>query len=161
MGKDKKAAQAEEETGDAGSYDAKIKFCSKIANPLAEEKLCKKVLKLCKKASKRKQIRRGVKEVVKALRKKQKGICILAGDISPIDVLTHIPIVCEDHQIPYIYVPSKEELGAAALSKRPTSCMLLLPHPPKGGSADDADAKEFAESYAEVEKKVKAAMPVF
>lgn len=32
----------------------------------------------------------------------------MAGDISPIDVLTHIPIVCEDHQIPYIYVPSKE-----------------------------------------------------
>eukprot|EP00983_Pelagomonas_calceolata_P110085 1159630-Pelagomonas_calceolata.AAC.2 len=30
MGKDKKAAQAEEETGDAGSYDAKIKFCSKV-----------------------------------------------------------------------------------------------------------------------------------
>jgi len=47
--------------------------CPQIANPLAEEKLCKKVLKLCKKASKRKQIRRGVKEVVKALRKKQKG----------------------------------------------------------------------------------------
>lgn len=35
-------------------------------------------------------------------------ICILAGDISPIDVLTHIPIVCEDHGIPYVYVPSKE-----------------------------------------------------
>jgi hypothetical protein len=39
--------------------------------------------------------------------------------------------------------------------------MLLLPHPPKGGPADDAEAKEFAENYAEVEKKVKAAMPVF
>ena len=35
-------------------------------------------------------------------------ICILAGDISPVDVLTHIPIICEDHHIPYIYVPSKE-----------------------------------------------------
>lgn len=35
-------------------------------------------------------------------------ICVLAGDISPIDVLTHIPIICEDHNIPYIYVPSKE-----------------------------------------------------
>jgi len=54
-----------------------------------------------------------------------------------------------------------QELGAAALSKRPTSCMLLLPHPTKGAPADDAEAKEFAESYAEVEKKVKAAMPVF
>ena len=54
-----------------------------------------------------------------------------------------------------------QELGAAALSKRPTSCMLLLPHPIKGAAADDAETKEFAENYAEVEKKVKAAMPVF
>ena len=40
-------------------------------------------------------------------------ICILAGDISPIDVITHIPILCEDSGIPYIYVPSKEVLVAA------------------------------------------------
>mmetsp|Transcript_6748 Transcript_6748/g.14897 ORF Transcript_6748/g.14897 Transcript_6748/m.14897 type:complete len:152 (-) Transcript_6748:746-1201(-) len=143
------------------SYDVKTKYCSVIAKPLAEEKLCKKVLKLAKKASKRKQIRRGVKEVVKALRKKAKGICILAGDISPIDVLTHIPVICEDHGIPYIYVPSKEELGASALSKRPTSCMLILPQPPKGPAGDAEETKEFAEAYSEVEKKVRAAMPVF
>jgi hypothetical protein len=36
------------------------------------------------------------------------SICILAGDISPIDVITHIPVVCEDHKVPYVYVPSKE-----------------------------------------------------
>mmetsp|Transcript_14704 Transcript_14704/g.36644 ORF Transcript_14704/g.36644 Transcript_14704/m.36644 type:complete len:165 (-) Transcript_14704:582-1076(-) len=161
--KDKKeavAADAGAEGAEDANYESKTKFCSIIAKPLADEKLCKKVLKLCKKASKRKQIRRGVKEVVKALRKKQKGICILAGDISPIDVLTHIPIICEDNQIPYIYVPSKEELGAAALSKRPTSCMLVLPKPIKGG-ADDEEAKEFAEAYSEAEKKIKASMPVF
>ena len=35
-------------------------------------------------------------------------ICIIAGDISPIDVVTHLPVLCEDHDIPYIYVPSKE-----------------------------------------------------
>jgi ribosomal protein L7Ae-like RNA K-turn-binding protein len=35
-------------------------------------------------------------------------LIILAGDISPIDVLTHVPVVCEDHDIPYVYVPSKE-----------------------------------------------------
>lgn len=54
---------------------------------------------------------------------------------------------------------SVQELGAAALSKRPTSCMLVLPKPPKGG-ADDDEAKEFAEAYGEAEKKVRAAMPV-
>ncbi len=37
-------------------------------------------------------------------------ICIIAGDISPIDVVTHLPVLCEDHDIPYIYVPSKEVL---------------------------------------------------
>jgi H/ACA ribonucleoprotein complex subunit 2 len=74
MGKNKEAKEPEAaEGGEGPSYEAKTKFCSVIANPLADEKLCKKVLKLCKKASKRKAIRRGVKEVVKALRKKQKG----------------------------------------------------------------------------------------
>lgn len=85
------------------------------------------------------------------------SLCVLAGDISPIDVLTHIPVVCEDGGVPYVYVPSKEELGAAALSKRPTSCMLILPKPAKGAAKDDAEAKEFDEAFAEVEKKVKAA----
>ncbi|KAI8474821.1 MAG: nucleolar protein, small subunit of H/ACA snoRNP [Monoraphidium minutum] len=149
------AEDAGGDAADAMPYATRVKFCSVIAKPLADEKFCKKVLKLAKKAAKRKQLKRGVKEVVKAIRKNVKGICILAGDISPIDVITHIPVVCEDSKIPYIYVPSKEELGAAALSKRPTSCMLILPKPPKGGD-DDAEAKEFAEAYSEVEKKVKA-----
>ena len=48
-----------------------------------------------------------------------------------------------------------QDLGAAAMSKRPTSCMLILPKPVKGG-VDDDDAKEFAEAFLEVEKKIKA-----
>ncbi len=70
--KEKESAAKEEEKPEI-SYETKAKFCSVIAKPLADEKLCKKVLKLAKKASKRKAIRRGVKEVVKALRKKAKG----------------------------------------------------------------------------------------
>ncbi|WIA13454.1 hypothetical protein OEZ86_006730 [Tetradesmus obliquus] len=154
MGKDK-GEKAKAEKPEV-SYEERKKYISVIAKPLADEKLCKKVLKLSKKAAKRKQIKRGVKEVVKAIRKNTKGICVLAGDISPIDVITHIPIVCEDNKVPYIFVPSKEELGASGLSKRPTSCMLILPKPVKGGK-DDAEQKEFDEAYGEVEKKIKGA----
>lgn len=68
-----------------------------------------------------------MKEVVKALRKGEKGFCIIAGDISPVDVVTHLPIMCEDRNIPYFYVPSKFDLGAAASTKRPTSCVLVNP----------------------------------
>jgi hypothetical protein len=47
-----------------------------------------------------------------------------------------------------------QELGAAALSKRPTSCMLVLPRPLKGGEEVD---EEYSEAYGQVEKKIKAA----
>jgi H/ACA ribonucleoprotein complex subunit 2 len=94
---------------------------------LAPKKTTKKIHKLVKKASQAKFVRRGVKEVVKALRKGSKGFCIIAGDISPIDVVVHLPIMCEDRRIPYFYVPSKLDLGAAASTKRPTSCILVTP----------------------------------
>ena len=35
--------------------------------------------------------------------------------------------MCEDRDIPYYYVPSKHDLGAAASTKRPTSCVLITP----------------------------------
>lgn len=54
-------------------YEKKFKHCAVIAKPLASYKLCKKLLKLSRKACKRKQVKRGVKEVVKAVRKNQKG----------------------------------------------------------------------------------------
>merc|ERR1712188_297960 len=98
-----------------------------FAQPLADSKLSKKIFKCIKKATKAKQVLRGVKEVVKAVRKGKKGVCVIAGNISPMDVISHLPILCEDNGVPYIYVRSKEELGAAALTKRPTSCMLVAP----------------------------------
>jgi H/ACA ribonucleoprotein complex subunit 2 len=117
-------------------------------------------------ASKAKSVRRGVKEVVKAVqyqslylvlsvcginvllsqvRKGEKGICIIAGDISPIDVISHLPVLCEDNDVPYIFVTSKEALGLAGQTKRPTSCVLIKP-------GTDSDLKE---KYQEVHAKVK------
>uniref|UniRef100_A0A7S0KWM5 H/ACA ribonucleoprotein complex subunit 2 n=1 Tax=Micromonas pusilla TaxID=38833 RepID=A0A7S0KWM5_MICPS len=128
-----------------------------IAKPLADIGFHKKILKVVKKASKHKQVKRGVKEVVKALRKDTKGLCVIAGDISPIDVITHIPILCEESNVPYIYVHSKEELGAAGQTKRPTSCMLVLPDAQKGGDKmGDEDAKEFKDMYGKVVSKIKS-----
>jgi len=66
-----------------------------------------------------------VKEVVKAIRKGFTGICIMAGDVSPIDVLSHIPIICEEKDIPYCYVRSRMEMGDAAQTKKPTSVVLI------------------------------------
>ena len=58
-------------------------------------------------AASAKMLRRGVKEVVKGLRKGEKGFVVMAGDISPIDVISHLPVLCEDNDVPYVFVASK------------------------------------------------------
>lgn len=44
------------------------------------------------------------------------------------DVITHLPVLCEESGIEYIYVPTKQALGAASSTKRPTSCVLVSCH---------------------------------
>merc|ERR1712100_793593 len=125
-------------------------YLSPIAKPLADDKATKKLLRLTKKASKDKQVRKGVREVVKAVRKNEKGLFIIAGDISPIDVITHLPILCEEAGIPYIYVPTKQALGAASSTKRPTSCVLITCNNDSSyKDAYDACSASIKESHAE------------
>jgi H/ACA ribonucleoprotein complex subunit 2 len=107
-----------------------------------------------------------VKECVKAIRKSPpanphssttlpSGIVVLAADISPMDVISHIPVLCEDHGIPYVYVPSRAELGAAGSTKRPTSVVMLMPKAGKKAADDkdkDGDEKGWEESFSELNK---------
>jgi H/ACA ribonucleoprotein complex subunit 2 len=110
-----------------------------------------------------------VKEVVKALRKSPSGttsnketsslpigIVILAADISPMDVISHIPVLAEDHSIPYIYVTSRAELGMAGQTKRPTSVVMVSRDAGKakaGGKEKDGEKeKDGGETWEETYK---------
>ncbi len=77
-----------------------------------------------------------------------RGFVVLAGDINPIDVITHLPVYCEENSIPYVYVPEKSILGLAAGSKRPTSCLMISPR-----SKDSAF--EYKEKYDECVERIK------
>lgn len=67
------------------------------------------------------------------------------------DVISHIPVLCEDHNIPYIYVQSRAELGVAGSTKRPTSVVMVSRDKGKGKEIDDT---EFKEMYSELLKLV-------
>ena len=45
---------------------------------------------------------RGVSEIV-----------VLAADTTPLVVVMHLPMLCEDKNTPYVFVPSKSALGRA------------------------------------------------
>ncbi|TEB35839.1 L30e-like protein [Coprinellus micaceus] len=123
---------------------------SPIAHPLAQKKLVKKLHKTIKKASKARQVKRGVKEVVKGIRKGEKGLLILAADINPIDIISHLPVLCEEAQVPYVFVASKEELGQASATKRPTSCVMVCPNQKRKTKPKDGESKEKDDDYKEL-----------
>ncbi|CAI0412997.1 unnamed protein product [Linum tenue] len=139
MGSDSEAEKSAQKQD--GEKKKKAIALAPIAKPLAGKKLCKRTFKLVRKAAEHKCLKRGVKEVVKSIRRGGKGICIIAGNISPIDVITHVPILCEESEVPYIYVPSKEDLATAGNTKRPTCCVLVLTKPPKGEIAKEEQEK--------------------
>ena len=125
----------------------------KIATPLATEKLNKKILKAMKKGFKCYSLRRGVKEVNKAMRKDEKGIVIIAANTTPLDLISHLPLWCEEKDIPYVFVDSKTDLGDASQSNQGVvACMLTT----KGRkSSEQKYIDEYKEALNFVETEVK------
>ncbi|GAB2230157.1 hypothetical protein Droror1_Dr00014414 [Drosera rotundifolia] len=119
----------------------KVVALSPIAKPMAGKKLSKRTFKLVRRAAENKCLKRGVKEVVKSIKRGHKGLCVIAGNISPIDVITHVPIMCEEKEIPYIYVSSKEDLANAGATKRPTCCVLVQTKPNKGELSEEEQTR--------------------
>ncbi|KAF2838323.1 L30e-like protein [Patellaria atrata CBS 101060] len=81
--------------------------------PLADPPLAQQILDLVQQASHYKQLRKGANEATKTLNRGVSEIIILAADTSPLAILLHLPLLCEDKNVPYVYVPSKMALGRA------------------------------------------------
>lgn len=59
-------------------------------------------------------IRKGVNETTKAVERGQAVLVLIAEDVDPPEIVAHLPLLCEEKKVPYVYVPSKERLGKAA-----------------------------------------------
>ena len=60
------------------------------------------------------KISKGSNEATKQVERSQAKLVVMAEDVTPEEILAHMPLLCEEKNIPYAYVPSKEELGSAA-----------------------------------------------
>ena len=60
------------------------------------------------------KIKKGANEVTKAIERGTAKLVVYAKDVSPPEITMHLPLLCKDTGIPFVEVPSKEELGTAA-----------------------------------------------
>lgn len=49
--------------------------------------------------------------VTKALNRGIAEIVFLAADTQPLSIVLHLPLLCEDKNVPYVYLPSKIQMG--------------------------------------------------
>lgn len=66
-----------------------------------------------------KQLRRGANEATKTLNRGLSEFIVLAADAEPLEILLHLPLLCEDKNVPYVFVRSKQALGRACGVSRP------------------------------------------
>ncbi|KAJ2449322.1 RNA binding protein snu13 [Coemansia sp. RSA 2336] len=83
------------------------------AFPLADANLSTKILDLVQQASHYKQLKKGANEATKTLNRGISEFIVMAADCEPLEILLHLPLLCEDKNVPYVFVPSKVALGRA------------------------------------------------
>lgn len=59
------------------------------------------------------KIRKGANETTKSIESGKAKIVVIAADVNPEEIVMHLPILCEEKGVPFVYVPTKAELGKA------------------------------------------------
>ncbi|KAL7270207.1 RNA binding protein snu13 [Rhizina undulata] len=83
------------------------------AFPLADQDLTQLILDLVQQASHYRQLKKGANEATKTLNRGISEFIVLAADTAPLEIVLHLPLLCEDKNVPYVFVPSKIALGRA------------------------------------------------
>jgi len=81
---------------------------------------------LVEKARDNGKIGKGTNEATKQVERGQAKLVVMAEDVSPEEILAHMPVLCEEKNIPYTYVPSKDQLGTAAGLGVSTSAVAII-----------------------------------
>lgn len=81
--------------------------------PLADAILTKKILNLLQQAMNYKQLRKGANEVTKMISRGNAEFVVIAADTEPLEIVLHLPLLCEDKNVPYVFISSKQALGRA------------------------------------------------
>ena len=117
------------------------------AFPLAKPDLTATILDLVQQAYNYKQLRKGANEATKTLNRGTAEVLILAADAEPLEIILHLPLLCEDKNVPYVFVKSKTALGRACGVSRPVvACSITM----KEGSQLNSQIQDLKDSVEQI-----------
>jgi large subunit ribosomal protein L7Ae len=71
-------------------------------------------------------VRKGTNEATKAVERAQAKLVVIAEDVDPPEVIAHLPMLCDERKIPYVFVPSKEKIGTSIGIDVPAAAACIL-----------------------------------
>jgi len=93
------------------------------------------------------RLKKGSNEVTKAAERGTAKMIVMAENVNPAELLAHIPLICKEKKIPFIYVEDQAYLAeAAGMSSGAKTAAIALMEVSKGaqeafsGVKDQADA---------------------
>ncbi|MEW5936685.1 MAG: 50S ribosomal protein L7Ae [Candidatus Thermoplasmatota archaeon] len=72
------------------------------------------------------KVRKGTNEVTKLIERGDALFVVMAEDVQPEEILAHIPLLCEEKNVPYAYLSSKADLGARVGLDKPTASAAVV-----------------------------------
>jgi large subunit ribosomal protein L7Ae len=84
-----------------------------------------RALEAAKMAKQGGSVKKGVNEVTKSVERNLATLVLIAEDVEPKEVVMHIPTLCEQKKIPFVYVPTKQEIGNAVGINVPCSAIAI------------------------------------
>ncbi|MDG6925565.1 MAG: 50S ribosomal protein L7ae [Nitrososphaerota archaeon] len=94
-------------------------------------------------ASRSGKVRKGTNETTKAVERGMAKLVVIAEDVQPPEVVAHLPLLCEEKKIPYVFVPSKDQIGPAIGINVSTAAAAVL-EPGEGQQILDQVTQELA-----------------
>ena len=77
------------------------------------EELVSPILEAVRVAATTGKVRKGTNEATKAIERGISKLIVIAEDVEPPEVVAHLPLICEEQNAAYAFVPDKQELGKA------------------------------------------------
>ncbi len=88
--------------------------------------MTQQIYDIVSKAAKTGKIDRGINEVTKALERGVAKMVVVAADVSPKELVQHLPILAKDKNIKFFEVDSKEKLGISAGISVSTGAIAII-----------------------------------
>lgn len=72
------------------------------------------------------KVKKGTNETTKAIERGISKLVVIAEDVEPPEVVAHLPILCEERNSAYVFVPSKQQLGQALGIDVPSAAASIM-----------------------------------